>query len=240
MAACLEHVSEFLPITYGHFAQSWDSNWKMGVEITMEGYHAPLVHPTSFSVHAGIDEKPDEGVDALSHASGNFGGPYGGADDLQGIEFVDPHSMDHVPLSENSTRYLRAVGERLKMPRSPQLTGYWHYFIYPNFLVGVNEGVNVCVQLYEPVAPDKTNARFWLLTGTPDPKLKDGIIWQTSTKGWKDWTEMNSTEDKIACEAVQKGVRYGQRPAVLGRVEERLQRFQSLLLKDVRDSRIAA
>ncbi|HUY68500.1 MAG TPA: aromatic ring-hydroxylating dioxygenase subunit alpha, partial [Alphaproteobacteria bacterium] len=238
MAAHLEHVSEFQPVVYARFTQHWAANWKMGVEITMEGYHAPLVHPQSFSKHVGLDEMPDEGPASPQVMPG---GPYDVDGSIGGIEYHGPHSLSEGPISPESTHHLHTIGDRLKMPHSPDMTGYQHYFIYPNFLVGVNEGVNTCVQLYNPLKPGETDARFWLLTGQPaDKKIKGGIIWQTAMKGWQDWTAMNSTEDKAACEAAQLGVRYAPRRALLGKMEERPWHFQAALFKDVEKGRMAA
>jgi phenylpropionate dioxygenase-like ring-hydroxylating dioxygenase large terminal subunit len=239
MATHLEHICEFQPMTYARFMQGWQSNWKMGVEITMEGYHAPLVHPTSFSRHAGIEELPDEGSDTIL-STGMAGGAYDVDEAQSSSAYFGPHSLNEGPLSEGSVHHLRTIGERLKMKHSPKMTGYQHYFIYPNFLVGVNEGVNTCVQLYDPIAPDRTNSCFWLLTGSPDAKLKNGIIWQSMTKGWKDWTEMNSTEDKIACEAAQKGIPYARYRGTLGKMEERLWHFQCAMLRDSGGKQAAA
>jgi hypothetical protein len=169
---------------------------------------------------------PDTYAGSMSNADQDRGGD-------EDVKYFDPHSIRRGPLSTDSAHYLRAVAGRLHMPLSPELKGFDHYHIYPNLMIGVNEGVNTCVQVYMPVSAERMVGFCWLLTGTPDPKLDRGIIWEAAIKNWRGFTVTNWVEDQIACERVQTGVRHAHRHAIVGWIEERITHFQSMLLKDM-------
>jgi choline monooxygenase len=117
------------------------------------------------------------------------------------------------------------------MPRSDRLKGFDHAFIFPNLMIGVNEGVNACVQHFNPGAVERIDAKCWLLTGTPDAKLHNGIIWQTVTKQWQTFSAQSWNEDRVICETAQIGIRHARRKALLGLEEDRARRFQAMLLE---------
>lgn len=235
-AAKLEHISKLFDKNYAYVDQQWACNWKLGLEITLEGYHLPVVHPASFSDHIGGIEKSIEETEPTVMKAVNVG-----ADDYGHTEYAGPHSSNVSDLAASSMAHLSTVASRLQLPTSDQMKGYDHFLIYPNLMIGVNGGTNVCVERYEPVAPDQTRVECWLMTGTPkDQKLHEGIIWQTIMKQWSDWTVSVLAEDQFACEAAQKGVRFAQRNGLLGRAEDRVRHYQAALHEDMMQTEKAA
>jgi phenylpropionate dioxygenase-like ring-hydroxylating dioxygenase large terminal subunit len=226
-ADALELLSEFQPRVYGKIKAEWNCNWKSGVEITMEGYHAPFVHPVTFGKHVGMVEATETLGDAPLFDERLTAEPDSGF-----IKYADPHSMSRGSLSPDSQHHLDTIATRLRIKRSPQFSGFDHFAIYPNFMIGVNHGVNTCIQLYMPISAGHMEALCWLMTGEPDAKLDGGVIWETATKGWRDWTEKNWLEDQRACELVQTGVRHATRRAIIGHAEERLLHIQNLWKKE--------
>jgi hypothetical protein len=228
----MEHISTTFPNVYAEVNQVWNCNWKIGLEITVEGYHMPQVHPKTFNAHIGGERVAEEQSAALSpeELAASVVTPAPAPEGVYRTDYLGAHSYNTAPLSGDSTTHLTTVAKRLKLQQSKQMTGYDHYLICPNVMIGVNGGTNVCVERYEPMGPDQTRVECWLMTAAAaDDKLVGGLIWQTITKQWADWTVYVLGEDKTACEDFQRGVRHASRPAVLGQCEERVLHYQRAL-----------
>lgn len=215
LAEKLESAAKAFPVLYGKNHEEWACNWKWGVEVTLEGYHVGAVHPTTFALYAGREDARDF---------------YGRS------EYAGFHSWNTAPLSEPMADRLKACGRDLRLPRSTEADDYEHYLIYPNFLVGISAGLNVCATRYEPRAPGLTRMQAWLLTGAPAaPEILGSPAWRQALNQWHQLTFTVLAEDRGACETVQAGVRHARQRGMLGAGEERVRHFQSALLKDLRD-----
>jgi phenylpropionate dioxygenase-like ring-hydroxylating dioxygenase large terminal subunit len=244
MVSKLDHISSLCTAIYAHDDHAWATNWKSGIEIALESYHSPFVHPTTFSTHIDVMESPDGEATPTIKVASSPDKSDRSTDDMDVLgheEYGHCYSIGYGPLSFDSSYSLQATARRLKLPRSDHVRGYEHYFIYPNLQIGINSGINFSAIRYEPVTPDLTRVACWLLTGEPaDAKLRDGIMWRTVTKGWDDWNQLVLAEDRRACEATQAGMRYARQRAVLGREEDRVRHFQSLISEQMIQNRKAA
>jgi phenylpropionate dioxygenase-like ring-hydroxylating dioxygenase large terminal subunit len=238
LAEKLENLSTVFDQVYARRNEVWACNWKLAIDITLEDYHHPLVHPKSYYNHLGrAGPSETETAPPTEVIEGDVEASIIKAD----FEYAGPHSHSVGPLSERTRQHLESVARRLKLPRSTMLTKYNHFFIYPNLSVSSDDGINCYVARYEPIGGEQTRFDGWLATGTPaDPKLVGGIVWQTVTKHWEEYSFSIVGEDRGACEVTQLGVRQAYRQGILGYWEDRIKHFQATLLKETGSNRIAA
>jgi choline monooxygenase len=219
----LERMSNTLSNIHSRIDQVWSCNWKYGIEITLEGYHLPFVHPRTFSNQIG-ELREQEGT--------NDNGPYGYT------ECVGLHSVNISPLSTSASEQLTALADGLRLQRHENTGGYDHIHIYPNLMVGMSDGVTLCIEQYNPIAPDRTEAKVWLMAGPSDFQIADSGLYDT--KAGKtiatqimEWTVSVLAEDRMACESVQLGIRHAETSGYLGESEKRVRHLQSTLLKQI-------
>ena len=220
----LEHISAVLTDTYWTIDQQWNCNWKNRLEVIIEGYHVPMVHKTSMSRHIkGVASAAETEWAAVTDV------PFA-SEDAQGgkTEYSGPHSANFAPMAEPTLHHLDIVAKKLKLAQSSRYRGYDHFMLFPNMMFGINGGTNMCVERYEPVSPGQTDIHCWLTMGEmTDPSMRGGIVWNTFIPRWIEFTNRLLDEDRIPCEAAQRGVRFARRLALLGHIEERVQCFQS-------------
>ena len=235
----LEHISEVLTTVYWTIDQRWSCNWKNRVEVIAESYHVPMVHKATMLkqvdglVIGGENQNDLPQMDAAVRASDH-------EEDVH-EEYTGPHSASFTPLRGPVLHHLDSIAKRLHLPFSRRLRGYDHFMLFPNMMFGINGGVNMCVERYEPVTPEQTDIHCWLMVGTSTkPGVRDGQIWKTVTKQWIAWTEQVLAEDRGPCESSQSGVHYAQHRALLGKIEGRVRHYQTTLREDVERQDVTA
>jgi phenylpropionate dioxygenase-like ring-hydroxylating dioxygenase large terminal subunit len=237
----LEHISMTLTANYATIDQRWNCNWKNRLEVVIEGYHLPFVHKASMSQHVAGVIVPDTNAEDVEDISASLDMELHVDNEGSRQEFTGPHSADFAPLVGPSLHHLDTIAKRLRAPTSSRLRGYDHFMLFPNMMFGINGGVNMCIERYEPVSAEQTDVQCWLMVGTPtEAGIKDGIIWNQMTQKWKEWTEKVLAEDRAPCETTQLGIRYARHRALLGEVEERVRRFQLALRERVERKEMAA
>jgi hypothetical protein len=65
------------------------------------------------------------------------------------------------------------------------------------------------------------------------PGALDCNEWKEAMHKLTLWTESVMSEDRVACEAFQGGVRHAEKNGYLGYAEERVRHLQTSLLKDI-------
>jgi phenylpropionate dioxygenase-like ring-hydroxylating dioxygenase large terminal subunit len=225
----LEHISNVLNFHYETIDQRWACNWKNRLEVIVEGYHVPMVHKASMSRHIkGVVPAAETEIAAMSDI------PFASEDAVGTTEYSGPHSASFAVMAAPTLHHLDTVAKKLKLKQSSRYRGYDHFMLFPNMMFGINGGTNMCVERYEPVSPDQTDVHCWLTMGEmADPSLRGGIVWNTFVPRWIEFTNKLLDEDRIPCETTQLGVRFAHRRAVLGEIEERVARYQTVLCEQM-------
>ena len=217
----VEDASNLFTENYYSDLRVWECNWKIAVGITVEAYHAPYVHPGSFSRHIGHNKSEREFDDMFV--------PYG-------VDYDGYHMIGNNPLSFELADHLHQVRERMKLPRSKTMRGYQHLLLYPNTMLAIYSGVNVTIVRFDPVSPTQTRAERWLMTGRPaSGQGVGGIMWRTYMKQWEDSCVTILGEDQKACEFAQHGVAHWDKPGPLGTdCEQRVIHLHNMIAADMK------
>ncbi|MDF1858714.1 MAG: aromatic ring-hydroxylating dioxygenase subunit alpha [Verrucomicrobiales bacterium] len=191
------------------FAMSWDyhygTNWKVPVENTLEAYHIPELHPTSFlGVYPGEDYSThilDEKFTRLEYNMREYWLVY---------------------------RLLR----RGALLLGAKLTNtYIHHHIHPNFVV-IFVDLHAYAFSYIPVTAGTSKVR--LVTYCFRGKRKNPISWITwliSRFFGKRSVLKIALEDAAIFADQQRGLEKSPHPGVIGTLEERLYCFQKYVLE---------
>jgi len=198
----LAQVSSTLCVPFTEGAITWGCNWKIGIESAIEGYHLGMIHPDTFRHF----------VRAVLPASWN-----------------GEHSLGPSLLSDTARESLERIEARLGLVRFEVSERYDHYLIFPNLCVTVTAGLTLSLQTYEPIGPDTTRLRYWLLTGASDkPALRDGVMGRAVLGAFGDFNDRVLVEDQRISEEVQAGKAFAPLPpARLGGNEDRIQVFHA-------------
>lgn len=202
-ADVLEHCTTNFAEAYHVESVEWNCNWKVGLEVTLEGYHVPTVHDQS-----NFTDAIPEGLPAV---------------------YEGPHSYQSGLMSDQMRAEMSNIAKRLKIAQSTMYTNYDHFTIFPNMTVGISGG-NLCfLQIYNPIDANRTRLSYaYMLAKQLDPAVAPSpAIKTTLLNKWRDYTHQVLNEDKTACEMFQRGIKWSQKPGLLGRVaEERVAHFQ--------------
>ena len=178
------------------------SNWKVIIENTMEAYHLGLVHSDTLA-----NLMPVTSMENLT------------------FSFNSPHSNYLIPLliKENSKK-LKYLHKHFSQ-RIFKVDGFIHYLIFPNLLISSSYGTTFNVSIINPVSASKTEfiSNVFLSKLNEGSELSDVSDFANTAV---DYNRKVFDEDKIACEAVQEGVKYTSQPGVLSLEEERVHKFQ--------------
>jgi phenylpropionate dioxygenase-like ring-hydroxylating dioxygenase large terminal subunit len=181
----------------------YPANWKIPVEISLESYHIPEVHPQTFG------EDPGETL------SEHWFHPRGSA---FYTEFLAPRRIDRV---------LRHVERWLLKRLGDEYTGrYEHHHLFPNLTISHTDSLTLAQSII-PVSP-QTSACLAIQAGVRP--VRPGAIRNLMAAGWGRFTAWLTrqilNEDRAVYQEIQTGVQGGGRPGLLGRCEERLEAFQ--------------
>ncbi|NHO56562.1 Rieske 2Fe-2S domain-containing protein [Acetobacter lambici] len=218
LGTCGPHLDEMAPLFADLFDRDeavWHANWKVAVESTLEGYHIPYVHKTSFSPMLEGGDEPAEQADLVLD------------EDSRLIE-LGHHSYGIAPLSDDGRASIGRYVSRLGLQKSTHYKGYDHFFLFPNMTVLISGGTVVGAQIYEPMGPEATHLRFWmLLPPSTKPAQRASAAGHAVEQKLTEFNDLVLEEDRIISESVQKGKHQTHRPAVLGTNERRIALFHN-------------
>jgi phenylpropionate dioxygenase-like ring-hydroxylating dioxygenase large terminal subunit len=204
-AAVLQHCNDGFDEAYHVDSQEWACNWKIGLEITLEGYHVPVVH----------DADGSKFVEAV---------PEGRLPEYKGR-----HSNATGVMSDQMRAEMATIAKRLKISPSTIYENYDHFTLFPNMTIGFSGGCLCFMQIYTPLAVDRTRLSFAYLLAKPldADKPPVPVIKKTLLDKWRAYTYQVLGEDQEACERFQIGVSHATKPGLLGaKAEERVVHFQ--------------
>lgn len=210
-----EHLGVIYDRVANAFGDEWKSsltwnpeysvNWKIPLENTLEAYHVPTVHPTTF----GEDPGEDRSVHELHRSHTWFG------TDLP----FSPHSRIQRMFQRCEGWLSRRLGHT---PHGR----YEHHHIFPNLLFSFTDVVSLC-QCIVPTGPGTSRAvvRQFGRVGA-----KAGL-WSPLARVWAQIegsiTKQILKEDIGMYDAIQRGLRASRQSGALGACEERIWAFQT-------------
>lgn len=174
------------------------TNWKIGVENTLDFYHVNSVHRNSL---AKIMVREEFKV-------------------LQ-----DPHSHTVISLSSRNDRRRQKLNSLLA-ERPCKFEGYVHHLIFPNLTIATTQGMSFSVQLFEPVSPGVT--RFTTSVFAIDYENCPSAVAEALARQVAEYNRQVFVEDQVICEAVQQGLERSDdsHPGLLNSCETRILGFQ--------------
>jgi phenylpropionate dioxygenase-like ring-hydroxylating dioxygenase large terminal subunit len=184
-------------------ASEWDidCNWKILVENTLEAYHVDFVHPQSFA--------------RLKANFGDF------RFDALASSFLGSTNMDDPGVRRFTSGF---------PSRSRETEGYFHFSLFPSFLMSTSYGVVFSVQQIVPLSASKTWMRSTLFHRNPEPGT--GMTEEMASLLFDSAATFNRRvlkEDQRICEAVQRGAaRKLNNTGLLSEEEQRIGNFQRL------------
>ena len=182
----------------------WQCNWKVGLEISLEGYHADFVHAESFRPLFGRDVS---------------------------IEQAGAHGVMTTRYLPEVARWWESAIRRAKLPDRHDDGSYRHMFVFPNLVIGVTCGVLVSVQTYWPETPTSCHVEYAeYLRTTADRTAAIDAIRRGLIGHFTEFNDHVLNEDRRAAERVQTVVAQARRPAVLGTIEQRIATFHNHLI----------
>lgn len=178
------------------------ANWKLLVENVLECYHCAAVHPETFVAGLGVGRKP-----------------------IADVRLAGGHSSSHFPRVPTKREPLRRKIISHLDGRAFAHDSFFHLFIFPNLFISSTEGTAFYVGHAVPRTPDATTLRVRLFEPAVELSAggrlrQDAINQQGAALGLQV-----IEEDRAVLERVQCGVRYADRPAVLGDEEVRIEAF---------------
>jgi len=186
----------------------YPANWKIPVEASLESYHIPQVHPTTFA--------EDPGESRSRHI------------------FRSQSSSFHAdPMTPRMIDRLLRVWERTLLGilgiSSDGL--YEHHHIYPNLLVSFTDSLSLA-RFVKPTGPTSAVGYVWHFGRQPE---RAGLLRGAVASAWGHLTGRLSVrvlkEDVLMYPRIQSGMSSAERPGILGRCEERLHSFQQYVYR---------
>ena len=181
-------------------------NWKIPVEISLEGYHIPEVHPKTFV--------EDPGDDSSEHVMGRF-------------------TSSFLAAARNPTILHRALAfwEKciLKLIGAPFTGRYEHHHVFPNLMMSRTDSLTL-IQVVRPLTAESAVSDVWQFSRQSSRRnpvsMLTAWLWGRFT-GWLSGKILR--EDMSIYARVQRGEKGATDHAILGRCEERLYAFQKFV-----------
>jgi phenylpropionate dioxygenase-like ring-hydroxylating dioxygenase large terminal subunit len=174
--ASLIAISSSLGQKVDEFELIEKTNWKIGVENTLDFYHVDLVHQASLA-RMMVREK------------------------AQILQY--PHSHTIVDLAVQHDRRRQKIN-RLLAERPFKVDSYVHHLIFPNLTIATTQGMSFSIQFFEPIAPDIT--RFTTAVVAIDYQNCPSAVAEALARQVADYNRQVFREDQAICEAVQQGL----------------------------------
>jgi phenylpropionate dioxygenase-like ring-hydroxylating dioxygenase large terminal subunit len=165
----LDQGEDGMEIVAGTHEYSVKANWKLLVENSVEGYHAPSTHARYFQFLerqqaklGEIDRRGTRGAD-LGNGHGMMTGP---------ALFARPVALWAKSMGEAARAPVEAVAKRLEerfgVERARRIGGYSrNLFIYPNLII--NDVQAITVRTFYPVSPGEIAVSSWALASKNEP-----------------------------------------------------------------------
>lgn len=189
---------------------SFDANWKIPVEASLESYHIPEVHPQTFV--------EDPGESKSEHAFFPGGSSFF-------TSFNTPRLRDR--FLKAYERFLMSV---LGVPFTAQ---YEHHHVFPNLLVSHTDSLTL-VQTVDPVSPTTSGTRVWHFGRRSRRRNPVSLVTASLWGRFTSWLAFQVLKEDIRMyPQIQQGACSARDHAVLGRCEERLAAFQRFVAEAV-------
>ncbi len=174
------------------------TNWKIGVENTLDFYHVKMVHQASLA-RMMVPEQS------------------------QILEY--PHSHTTIRLASQSDRRRHKI-DRLLAERPFKVDSYVHHLIFPNLTIATTQGMSFSIQFFEPIAPGIT--RFTTVVVAIDYQDCPSAVAEALARQVAEYNRQVFREDQVICEAVQTGLANSDdaHPGILNGSERRILDFQ--------------
>jgi phenylpropionate dioxygenase-like ring-hydroxylating dioxygenase large terminal subunit len=202
----LTQLSETFDTPFSRTTHTWNANWKVGIENTLEPYHAGFVHSETL---AQVIEPPTE--KSLSSSS----------------------SSHKHPLRQASREWWDRMIDLAGIKPSPFFSEYQHFFVYPNLCIGLTHGSLLSVQVIFPESIDRLLLTSCLFLPSDDTKSSPSSVRLTMQEFLSEYNQKILTEDRVPVERCQAGFRDASSFAMLGESEERIGFFQRAVVSDV-------
>jgi choline monooxygenase len=211
----LDAVSIGIDKIEDEFLADVSANWKVVIENSLEGYHVPAVHSSTFM-----------NVDGM------------GQDESAPKFFFDDtlHSyLEHAANTAWTARFKRMAPKIGTWPF--RFEHYTHHFIYPNLTVTSFLGYSFHIQRFDPIATDSTSVHSLTVgvkfQGATSVGLK--LMAQIYEDGHA-FTRKVFLEDSGICRKVQAGLQNSERTAIFAEgLEDRVRHFQEAYLRSMTD-----
>ncbi len=210
---------DFYQVLVDRFSDAWslslkwqsdyDANWKVPVENSLESYHVPNVHPTTF--------REDPGSDRSEHGLENNRTWF-----RTQLPF-SPHSWLDATFQRFEGRFVRWLGYDVS-------DRYEQHHFFPNLLFSFTDAISLC-QCVLPTAANRSRAvvrQFGRVAKSSNLRNK--------VAGW--WNNLKAKitghilqEDVRMFASIQGGLELSPHAGVLGICEERIHRFQEYLIR---------
>jgi phenylpropionate dioxygenase-like ring-hydroxylating dioxygenase large terminal subunit len=187
-------------------------NWKLNFENVLDSNHVAYVHPRTFRPLIETDlAKPvsDPAPPVVENTA------------LSSLSFAGSMPMDVQPWPWHAM-----------VDRYGDADAYYNFFIYPNVNFISVGGLVFLVQQFDPIAADRTDVRFTLMTAREKQRIGalPAILWG-HLKGEKRVLD----EDRVLLEALQARLHGGGGRAFHGAYETQLRRVADVYLRLMKD-----
>jgi phenylpropionate dioxygenase-like ring-hydroxylating dioxygenase large terminal subunit len=186
-------------------------NWKIICENVIDKTHCAVLHKDSL-VRIGYCVKPEEEVKAYGDNS----------------TFVLPPTIDKE--REKRDKFLNK-----NLPRKIQDNKYRHSLYFPNFTIGIYEGLNITIGNIWPISATETNYQLIYFSTKIDKKsdFTDNILDSMSADTIAFGTQVFQ-EDKVILEQVQLGVMEAEHEGYVYETEQRIKWFYKAYHKNIK------
>lgn len=200
-----EYCQQFFGTTF-RFSYKWRkdyaANWKLPVENTLEAYHIPCLHQSTFGDHPSEEN---------SHHTL--------AADRTTLQTPEPPSLART-MQNWLVRRLGAAPTNI----------YTHHHIHPN-LVFISLDVMRMVQVFVPTSATTAYQQVYMYTLRGKRGGPVRYLLGQNLRGLVSWVSKKIlTEDAPIFEQLQRGLQASVHPGVIGTLEERLYIFQKWIL----------
>lgn len=189
------------------------ANWKIPVDVSLESYHIPEVHPNSFG--------EDPGEQKSEHAFAKYSTSFFTA-------FNTPRFIDKL-LKVYEQFILWVLGV-------PFIGRYEHHHVFPNLMISRTDSL-VLVQVVRPLSSQSCASDVWQF-GVRSARRNP--ISKLTAWYWGKFLAFVSkqilNEDLRILPQVQKGEQAAARKAILGRCEERLFAYHAFVSEQMKQS----
>ena len=208
----LSNASAGLEAKMDDFRGTVGANWKVVIENALEGYHVPLVHRDTLAAINQFSMREDAIVDHLPAGRGHS-------------------SMTNLADAVWLQRWRRFEPSLGVWPF--KFDHYVHHHIFPNLTVTSFMGYSFHIQVFQPVAVDRTDVHSRIYSVKCEGRTEAGArIMRSVYEEGQRFTRKVFAEDQQACALTQQGLQDAERPAVLAsNLEKRIAHFQRFYMQ---------